>query len=146
MQCYTKVYTLIWRKNVKKVSILQLFLPRVVSEKEDVSCRQFCFYAFIFHFPAKVEWASGLEYWILTSVDLSPRSQKLNFKNPSFLNIWWCENIKIQKKCFKIYYFLTKLWKSTKNIYFFFNLKYFQLLRLIRVKFTWKYGGFWRWE
>jgi len=66
---------------------LQLFLPRVVSEKEDVSCRQFCFYAFIFHFPAKVEWASGLEYWILTSVDLSPRSQKLNFKNPSFLNI-----------------------------------------------------------
>ena len=145
MQCYTKVYTLIWRKNVKKVSILQLFLPRVVSEKEDVSCRQFCFYAFIFNCPAKVEWASGLEYWILTSVDLSPRSQKLNFKNPSFLNIWWCENIKIQKNVLK-YIISWQNCEKVRKIFIFFNLKYFQLLRLIRVKFTWKYGGFWRWE
>ena len=67
-------------KKGKKERILRLFLPRVVSEKEDVSWRQFCFYAFFSDLNCKVEWASGLECWILTSVDRSPRSEKVIFK------------------------------------------------------------------
>ena len=76
-------------KKGKKERILRLFLPRVVSEKEDVSWRQFCFYAFFSDLNCKVEWASGLECWILTSVDRSPRSEKVIFKKMNdLLKLW----------------------------------------------------------